>query len=195
MRRIWLAIRIFFRTLFNQQAAERVAVLLDELRAAAAGALPPKNAPAGATPPVPEPPASARQLPAPAKPARSDALTLLAALQREARFIDFVQEPLEGYSDAQIGAAARDVHRECAKLLERIFALRPLVADPEGTELNFPAGYDPERYRLSGKVTDAPTLRGRLVHPGWQATHCDLPTTTTPPSAARIIAPAEVELR
>src|SRR5262245_61960312 len=59
-------------------------------------------------------------------PTRSDALTLLATLQREARLIDFLMEDLASYDDAQIGAAVRDVHRACATALERMFALRPL---------------------------------------------------------------------
>ena len=43
--------------------------------------------------PAPAPP---KQPPAPQ---RSDAITLLAALQREARFVDLVLEPLGQYSD------------------------------------------------------------------------------------------------
>ena len=58
----------------------------------------------------------------PKPPARSEAITLLAALQREARFVDFIQESLAGYTDAQIGAAARDVHRDCGTVLKRMFA-------------------------------------------------------------------------
>ena len=56
---------------------------------------------------------------------------MLATLQREARFVDFVKESLEGYADAQIGAVARDVHRDCGAVLERLFALRPVLADQE----------------------------------------------------------------
>ncbi|NJL27802.1 MAG: DUF2760 domain-containing protein, partial [Thermoanaerobaculia bacterium] len=33
------------------------------------------------------------------------ALLLLATLQREARLIDFLMEPIDGYTDAKIGAA------------------------------------------------------------------------------------------
>jgi hypothetical protein len=51
----------------------------------------------------------------------------LAALQREARLVDFVQEPIAAYSDAQIGAAVRDVHRGCAEVIERLFSLKPVV--------------------------------------------------------------------
>ena len=46
--------------------------------------------------PAPAPPKQPKQPPAPQ---RSDAITLLAALQREARFVDLVLEPLGQYSD------------------------------------------------------------------------------------------------
>ena len=44
---------------------------------------------------------------------RDGALALLALLQREGRFVDFVRDSGEGASDADIGAAAREVHRGC----------------------------------------------------------------------------------
>jgi hypothetical protein len=150
-----------------------------------------------APPRMPEPPARpvAKKPPAAKPPARSDAITLLAALQREARFVDFIQEPLTGYTDAQIGAAARDVHRDCGAVLARMFALRPAVSDEEGKEVEVPAGFDSGRWRLTGNVTGEPPFRGRLVHPGWEATTCELPTWSGTAAAQRIVAPAEVELR
>ena len=49
--------------------------------------------------------------PAQLKEANTDAaLQLLALLQQDARFIDFIQEDLSSFSDADIGAAARVVH-------------------------------------------------------------------------------------
>src|SRR5207302_2940697 len=51
-------------------------------------------------------------------PTRGEALTLLAVLQREARFVDFIKEPIAAYTDAQIGAAVRSVHKDCAAALE-----------------------------------------------------------------------------
>src|SRR5207302_3717082 len=108
-------------------------------------------------------------------PTRSDALTLLATLQREARLIDFVMEALSGYDDAHIGAAARDVHRACAAALERMFALRPLRSQEEGAPVDILAGYDSAQLTLTGNVTDQLPLRGTLVHHGWQAMQCELP--------------------
>ena len=125
---------------------------------------------------------------------RSDALSLLAALQREARFIDMVKEPLAQYSDAQIGAAARDVLRDCGRVLDRLFDLRPVVDQEEGSPIDVPAGYDAGRYRLTGNVGGVPPFRGRLVHHGWMAAHCEVPTWSGSPAASMILAPEEVEV-
>src|SRR5262245_40802362 len=85
-------------------------------------------------------------------PTRSDALTLLATLQREARLIDFFMEDLSGYDDAQIGAAVRDVHRDCAAALERMFALRPLRYQEEGSHVEIRADYNSLQVTLTGHV-------------------------------------------
>ena len=180
LRRIVLAFRVFFRTLFNAAIAGQVARIFD------IGAPAAEPAPALAPPP--------KKPPAPKPPLRREAITLLAALQREARLVDFVQEPLAGYSDAQIGAAVRDIHRDCGTLFERIFALRPVVKEQEGADVEIPAGFDPNRWRLTGHVAGEPPFRGRLVHPGWEATICELPTWSGSAAAARVVAPAEVEL-
>ena len=126
---------------------------------------------------------------------RSDALTLLSTLQREARLIDFLMEDLAGYDDAQIGAAARDVHRACAAALERMFALRPLRYQEEGAHVEILAGYDPVQVTLTGNVTGQLPLRGTLVHHGWQALQCELPAWSGQEESARVIAPAEIEVQ
>jgi hypothetical protein len=182
MRRILLAIRVFFLTLFKAAIAERVAEMLGKAKPSEREATVPPSAP-------PQKPPAAKS------PARSEALTLLAAMQREARFLDFMQEPLEAYSDAQVGAVVRDVHRDCAALLQRLFAVRPAVPLEEGAEVEVPAGFDAGRWRLTGNVTGEPPFHGRLVHPGWEAAICELPTWMGTAAAAKIIAPAEVELR
>ncbi len=186
MRRIWIAVRAFFVALLYGQAARLIEDALDRSR------LPPTEGekPSVAAEPKPVP----AKKPEPTAPARSEALTLLAALQREARFVDFVKEPLASYSDAQIAAAAREVHRDCGAVLERFFALVPAVAQPEGSMLEVPAGYDAGRYRLTGNVTGQPPYRGKLVHPGWEATRCELPSWSGKEESARVVAPVEVEI-
>ena len=42
-------------------------------------------------------------------PTDTAALQLLGLLQREARFVDFIQEDVAPYTDAEISAAAKDV--------------------------------------------------------------------------------------
>lgn len=127
-------------------------------------------------------------------PHRSDAISLLATLQREARFIDMIKEPLAQYSDAQIGAAARDVLRDCGQVLDRLFDLRPVVDQEEGSSVDVPVGYDAGRYRLTGNVGGVPPFRGRLVHHGWMAAHCEVPTWSGSPASSMILAPEEIEV-
>ena len=94
--------------------------------------------------------------------------------EREGRFVDFLKEDLTSYGDAQIGAVARDLHRDCAKVVERMFAIKPLVTQADGAAIEVPSGFDAARYRLVGNVAGAAPFRGTLVHHGWQATKCEL---------------------
>ncbi len=134
---------------------------------------------------------------APEKPApkRSEAITLLSVLQREARFVDFVQEPITGYSDAQIGAAVRTVHDDCARVLDRIFALKPLRAEADGAQVDVPADFDSAQIRVVGNVPGAGALRGTLCHPGWTAAKCELPEWTGRDESALVVAACEVEVK
>jgi len=152
--------------------------------------------PSGDQAPKPATPIRPAPVAAPAAPVstRSDALTLLSVLQREARLIDFLKEEITAYDDAQIGAAVRDVHRDAAATLERLFALRPLMNEPEGSEIPLTSTPDTARIRLVGNLGATPPARGRLQHAGWQATKQDLPQFTGQPSNASIVAAAEVEI-
>jgi hypothetical protein len=185
MERIVLAIKLFFKVLFDDAVARRAAESFPEL-ATQRKAAPAKPA-APAWPVAPSAPVAPVST-------RSDALTLLSVLQREARLIDFLKEEIGGYADAQIGAAVRDVHRDAAAALERLFALRPLVEQPEGTDIALTTATDTARLRLVGNLGGTPPARGRLQHAGWQATRQDLPQYTGQASSALVIAPAEVEV-
>jgi hypothetical protein len=176
--RIGLAFRVFFRVLVDAELAGRVRPLLVE--AAQAPSIP-------GTPPRPE-------VKMTKKPARGEALNLLAMLQREARLVDFVQEPIAGYSDDQIGAAVRDVHRGCAAVLQRVFGLTPISKEAEGSTIELAADFDAARYRLTGRVPDQPPFRGTLAHHGWQATQCALPEWSGAGNAVMVVAPVVVEL-
>lgn len=125
---------------------------------------------------------------------RSEALTLLSALQRESRFLDFLKEPIAGYKDEQIGAAVRDIHRDCAAALDRILAIQPLIDQPEGSTIVVPEGFNPNMYKLTGQIMGHPPYRGQLCHHGWKATKCDLPEWSGQPDVAMVVAPAEVHI-
>jgi hypothetical protein len=184
--RLWLAIRAFFATCFHAAVAERIQRVLDE----PAGLESPHAAEATAPPLEPE-----TRRPAKAKgPARSEAVTLLSALQRESRFVDLVQESLDQYTDEQVGAAARDVLRDCRAVLNRLFAIEPVVDQSEGASVEVPAGFDPGEFRLSGKVTGEPPFRGRLVHHGWKIAKCELPDWSGSQATSGVVAAAEVEV-
>ncbi len=180
------ALRAFFRVLFNKSLATDVARVLDG------------ESPALANKPAAEPAAPVtltKPKPAPKPVAtRSEALTLLAALQREGRLVDFLREDLGGATDAQIGAVARDLQRDCRTAVERFFALAPLSEQAEGNRIELPAGYDAARYHVLG-ASDGPeaAVNGIVLHPGWRATKCDVPTYTGPESGHLVIAPCEVE--
>jgi hypothetical protein len=88
----------------------------------------------------------------------------------------------------------RDIHRDCTAVLERLFAVRPLLNDQEGSSVEVPVGFDAARYRLTGSVSGQPPYRGTLAHQGWQATRCELPEWNGSEQASFVIAPAEVEL-
>lgn len=132
----------------------------------------------------------------PAAPAPSDhasGLTLLALLQREGRLVDFLQEDVSGFQDAEIGAAARVVHAGTRKALQQYFTLEPILPQGEGDRVAVKAGFDAQRIRLTGNITGQPPFHGTLRHHGWVATEVRLPTAS-PALDPRVVAPAEVEL-
>jgi hypothetical protein len=151
-------------------------------------------APERRTRPTAEPRPAPRAEPPPL-PVRNDGLALLAILQQEARLIDFLKESLDGYSDAQVGAAVRDVHRDAAAVVERLFAVRALRKEPEGADVVVPPGFDAGTVRLTGALSGQPPYRGKLRHPGWEATRVEMPRWTGTAQAARVVAPAEIEVK
>jgi hypothetical protein len=121
------------------------------------------------------------------------ALMLLSALQREGRFIDFVRQDVAGFSDEDIGAAARVVHAGCRKAIDQFFAFEPASKGAEGMPTTVPAGFDAQRLRLTGNVTGDPPFRGTLKHHGWIVTQLKMPEISDALDP-RVVAPAEVEL-
>jgi hypothetical protein len=124
---------------------------------------------------------------------RDGALALLALLQREGRLVDFLREDLTGHGDDSIGAAARDVHRGCKKVLEQHFGFEPVMPGDEDEPVTVPLGFDPAEIRLVGEARGEPPFQGTLRHHGWRATQVRLPGLADGVDRT-VVAPAEVEL-
>jgi hypothetical protein len=163
-RRLGVALRSLGRALRDQAFADKVQPLLE--------------------PPPPDL--------APPKPSGVP-LRLLALLQREGRLLDFLLEDIKDYSDDQVGAAVRDIHRQCHAALEEHLVLEPVLPQGEGDTVEVPAGFDPSAIRLTGNVTGEPPFKGILQHHGWRVKELKL----TPPPEGQdefVLQPAEVEL-
>jgi hypothetical protein len=183
--RLSLAFGAFFKTLGDAEFAARIRD--DQVGPIAA---PPAAAPAPTPTPAPKP----APAPAPLRIATPDAaLQLLGLLQREARLIDFANENITVYGDADIGAAARVVHEGCARVLREHFSITPVRSELEGARVTLAEGFDAASVRLTGNVVGKPPFTGTLSHRGWRAGEVRLPQLAEGHDA-RIIAPAEVEL-
>ncbi len=120
-------------------------------------------------------------------------LFVLGILQREGRLIDFLQEDVSGFTDAEVGAAARVVHEGCRKVLKEYLPVQAVVPQAEGDKLTVPLGFDANRFRLTGAVSGPGPHDGTLKHHGWEATAVKLPALPTTMNL-KVLAPAEVEL-
>jgi len=170
--RLWMALAVFFRILFQADFAQRVRKVLG-----------------------PESKLEALPGPTPSSPRKSHAsgLFVLSLLQREGRLLDFIGEDITTASDANVGAAARIVHAGCRKVLDQYVPLKPVLEAPEGTVVTVPQGFDANRIRLVGNVAGSPPFSGTLKHHGWRTQDVRLPEV---PDAldTTVLAPAEVEL-
>jgi len=180
--RLSLAFGAFFKTLGDAEFAARVRD--DRIGPVAA----PAPAPAPAPKPAPAPAAAPLRIATP-----DAALQLLSLLQREARLIDFANENITVYSDADIGGAARVVHEGCARVLREHFTIEPVRSELEGARLTLQEGFDAASVRLTGNVVGKAPFTGTLSHRGWRAAKVNLPQLADKHDAS-IIAPAEVEL-
>jgi hypothetical protein len=180
--RLSLSFGAFFKTLGDAEFAARVRD--DQVGPIAA----PAPAPAPAPEPKPAPAPTPLRVNTP-----ESALQLLALLQREARLIDFANENIAAYADADIGAAARVVHEGCARVLKEHFTIEPVRAENEGARVTLQEGFDAASVRLTGNVVGKAPFSGTLNHRGWRASNVRLPQLAEKHDAS-IVAPAEVEL-
>ncbi|MBR8458512.1 DUF2760 domain-containing protein [Burkholderia dolosa] len=196
--RLSLAVSTFFSVLGNRDFAADVLRVRDGGVPAPAPAAPtPAAAPTAAPAPAAAPAPVAEPVTAPAPELREAspqaALQLLGLLQRDARFIDFVEEDIAGYTDADIGAAARLVHDGCRAALREHFTIVPVRDEAEGSRVTLPAGFDATAVRVTGNVVGTAPFTGTISHRGWRVADVRLPKLTGSHDAS-VIAPAEVEL-
>ena len=174
-------IGLAFRVLFSRELGENVRELIKNNLA-----LPSTSQPTIEEPP-PEPVVQIQES------SPDSALQLLGLLQREGRFIDFLQEDVSQFSDEEIGTAARVVHEGCKKATEEYFQLSPIQTQEEGMQIEVKSGFNAQEIRLTGNVVGEPPFHGVLQHRGWRARSVKLPKLSKDHDAS-ILAPAEVEL-
>jgi hypothetical protein len=177
LTRLWFAWLCFFRVLFDGRFASRVWGVREP------AALPPAPEKAPALAAAPPPPTTEAQ----------SALQLLALLQREGRLVDFLQQDIASFPDAEVGAAARVVHEGCRKALRTHAEIAPLRKEDEGQPVKLEAGFDADEVKLVGDVRGQPPYAGVLRHRGWRASRLELPRIVGHHDP-HVLAPAEVEL-
>jgi len=121
-------------------------------------------------------------------------LRILAVLQRDGRLVDFLQEDIDAYSDAQIGAAVRDIHRGCRKSLQEYLTIEPIMPGAEESSVQVPSDFDPAAIRLLGNVDGKPPFQGVLKHHGWRVRSVHLPLLPVARDDSSVLSPAEVEI-
>ncbi|NOG83608.1 MAG: DUF2760 domain-containing protein [Candidatus Scalindua sp. SCAELEC01] len=121
-------------------------------------------------------------------------LQMLIILQRKGRLLDFLQEDLSQFDDAQIGAAVRNIHSGCKESLSEYIDLEPIFKEEEGKEVSIPKGFDSKAIQLTGNVKGEPPFRGILRHRGWRASRVKFPQLTAKEDKDNVLAPAEIEI-
>lgn len=130
--------------------------------------------------------------PPPPKPSGAP-IRILALLQREGRLVDFLLEDVSAYTNEQIGAAVRDIHRKCRTTLKEHLIMVPVLPQAEGDTVAVPAGFDPSAIQLTGNVSGQPPFRGALRHHGWRVQEIKLAPAPEGQDEF-VLQPAEVEL-
>jgi hypothetical protein len=113
--------------------------------------------------------------------------------QREGRLVDFLEQDIATFGDAEIGAAARVVHDGCRKALRAHARIAPIRTEDEGVKVTLEAGFAPDEVKLTGDVKGSAPFHGVLRHRGWRAESVTLPTAA-PGHDASVLAPAEIEM-
>ena len=119
------------------------------------------------------------------------AVYTLVLLQREGRLIDFLKEDIDGFTDEQVGAAVRQIHRGARKVIDNNFEVLPIFEKSEGNEVIVDADYDHSKVTIIGELPEVAPYRGLLQHKGWIAMKVELPERVGKVNS-RVVYPAEV---
>lgn len=115
----------------------------------------------------------------------------LVLLQREGRLIDFLKENIDGFEDGQIGAAVRQIHANCKKVLTENFQVNPIFDSTEGDAVVVQDDFDPSTVKLTGNVPEQAPYKGTLQHKGWIVERVKIPERNAKVNS-KVIYPAEV---
>lgn len=194
--RLWFSFVCALRVLADGAFAGRVWAVRDQMPE-----LPERNDGGGrdsdpdsepAPAPVSAPGTDEVSSPSAARPREEAALMLLAVLQREGRLVDFLEQDIEDFDDADVGAAARVLHAGCRKALHRLGEVSPIREEDEDSRVTVEGGLTTGEVKLVGAVEGDAPYRGVLRHRGWRVA-LQLPEPTTEHDIS-VVAPAEVEL-
>ena len=123
-----------------------------------------------------------------------DGVFLLSLLQKQGRLVDFLQQDITTFSNAEVGEAARVVHEGCARILGDYFTMEVICAEEEGAVVNVGADYNLSEITLTGNLRGSAPYRGELLHHGWKISD-QHPPEQLDPRARFIVQPAEIEVR
>ena len=122
-----------------------------------------------------------------------DGVFLLSLFQKQGRLVDFLQQDIASFSNAEVGEAARVVHGGCARILGDYFTMEAIRTEEEGgwSALMRTTIYQKS---LTGNLRGSAPYRGELLHHGWKISD-QHPPEQLDPKARFIVQPAEIEVR
>ena len=124
---------------------------------------------------------------------RDNTVQVLKVLQRDGRLIDFLMEDISGFSDEQVGAAVRDVHKGCRNAINEYFEIVPVFEGAENTKISVESDFDRNAIKIVGKSAEKQTILGILRHHGWKLNKNKLPEVLASKDSD-IIMQAEIEV-
>ena len=201
--RFFLAIRFFFSIVFHPETARRCLSLNTEVSASKATAELMSLGSPSLELPLEESQEKQQPHEAAAAPKEDPAITreswrqdgayyLLEKLQEEGRLLDFCRQPIDEFTDEQVGMASRVVHAGIARAIKKLGTLEPLSSEAEGSRIQINE-FPNEQIEIDG-VTSTPPQHATLIHPGWRMTALQLPYHANAKPHSGIIARIKVEV-